>query len=84
MKKFAAIFILSCLSLCLAKSIVDIPGDDQPTHVWGDVSGVDIDLTETKTIYIDPDLDSGKVFLLNYPEVSNTLIFLDNNISTTI
>lgn len=79
MKPIAVIFVLSCLSLCLAKSIVKNAGDEQPTTWWGDISGVDVDFTETETIYAAAKPNTAHLYILPYPKVSNSMFFRGYN-----
>lgn len=71
MKNIAATVVLTCLSLCLAKSIVNISGDEQPTHVWGDVSGVDVDVIESKTVFKAAQPNTQHYYIFTYTKVSN-------------
>lgn len=72
MKTIAVILVLSCLSLCFARSV----DDGEPTQVWGDVSGDNIHLTEIKTLYEYCEPNAVQFRVIDFPTVCNNINFL--------
>lgn len=74
MKTIAAIFVLSCLSLCLAMSIVNVSKDRKPKNEWGDTSEKGIDFIEPRRVFAAGEPNTYQIKDLIYPMVSRMYI----------